>query len=139
MDRLHKGRKRGTACRTGEIKEAVGGKRRAYTNMLQINVAGEIGKRRRNRGVKELVKDSKMIGRKLSENFSEIKKKEVNRERGGRCMCERVKREDRVLVSTKEMKGAWTVQIKHLINDETSGKEVMLSISTEAGVCVELR
>ncbi len=92
--RICKGREKGSAWWTDEIKGAVEEKKKAYKKMLQKNVAVRGSARRRrseykvwNKKVKELVDDSKMrvdeeFGRKLSEVHEQKTILERGEERG---------------------------------------------------------
>ncbi len=94
--RICKGRAKGSAWWTEEIKGAVEEKKNVYKRMLQRNTSEEVNVRRRSKyrawkkKVKELVDESKMrvdeeFDRKLSEKFMDNRKlfwKEVKRERG---------------------------------------------------------
>lgn len=93
--------------------------------------------------VKELIRESKKrvdeeFGRKLSEKFSENKKlfwKEIKKERWGEeCGSVRMKREDGVLVGSKdEAGGVWKRHFDRLMNGRTEGEAIVSSIGIEAG------
>ncbi len=79
------GEKKGNAWWTNKIKDTVGGKERAYKNILQRNLPEEVKARRKSeykewkKRVRELIEESKRrvdeeFGRKLSKNFSENEK-----------------------------------------------------------------
>ncbi len=80
-----RGKKKGNAWWTNEIKDAVERKKGAYKKMLQRNLPEEVKARRKSEykdwknRVRELIEESKRrvdeeFGRKLSQNFSENKK-----------------------------------------------------------------
>ena len=122
--------------------------KRTLLKNVAKNVSEDIKERRSeykswNRKVKDLVNESKRkvdeeFGRKLSEKLFENEKlfcKEVKRKRGGvGGMSVRVKREDGVLVSSREeVKEVWKRHFECLMNAKTEGEAVMSSMGMEPG------
>lgn len=51
-------------------------------------------------------------------------KKIKRKKRGGESVCKRMKRQDGGLADSNEVKGVWKSRAKHLMNEETAGKEI---------------
>ncbi len=145
--RICKGRAKGSAWWTEEIKGAVEEKKNAYKRMLQRN-ASELSARRSEyrawkKKIKELVDESKIrvdeeFGRKLSEKFMDNRKlfwKEVKRARGDvGGVSLRMKREDGVLVSRKEeVKGEWKRHFERSMNGGAGEEAIVTRMGMEAG------
>ncbi len=136
MERESKGKNKGSAWWTNEIRDAVEGEKRAYKKMLQRNLPEEVKARKSEykkwkKKVQELIGESRRkvdeeFGRKLSQNFSEHKKmfwKEGKNVRGREGVSGvRVRGEDGELVGDEsELNQIWKGYFEELMNNEAEG------------------
>ncbi len=127
-----RGRNKGNAWWTNEIKDAVEWKKRAYKKVLQRNMPEGVKARRKSeykewkKKVRELIKESKRrvdeeFGRKLSQNFCKNKFfwKEVKKMVGEGGGDVRMRREDGEPVGGEsKLKRLWKGYFEQLMNNE---------------------
>ena len=149
--RVRKGKRRGDAWWTKEVKEAVEEKKEAYRKWNERNMPARIRTERRRiynnckNKVKRVIKESKLradeeLGRKLSCKFQENKKlfwKEVKKERGGQsCGGDKVRNKvGNILKDKKAVKERWKEYFEELatVNNEDEAIVTCMGMSGGGG------